>query len=84
MLTPYARDRALKGLRHKIRTQPANIPLLLTGTEVAALFRVNPRTVKGWAVTGKMPVVRTLGGHRRYPWNAVKRHLQLLEIEVPS
>ena len=40
---------------------------LLTPGEVAALFRVTPKTVTRWAEAGKLPVVRTLGGHRRFP-----------------
>ena len=38
----------------------------LTPGEVAALFRVDPKTVTRWAQQGKLSVVRTLGGHRRY------------------
>lgn len=39
---------------------------LLTPAEVAELFRVNPKTVTRWAQAGKISVVRTLGGHRRF------------------
>lgn len=39
---------------------------LLTPAEVAALFRVDPKTVTRWAKTGRLDCVRTLGGHRRY------------------
>lgn len=39
---------------------------LLTPAEVAALFRVDPKTVTRWANTGKLTSLRTLGGHRRY------------------
>ncbi|MEV8630109.1 BldC family transcriptional regulator [Streptosporangium sp. NPDC051023] len=42
------------------------IEALLTPSEVAALFRVNPKTVARWARTGKLTSVRTIGGHRRY------------------
>jgi excisionase family DNA binding protein len=38
----------------------------MTPAEVAALFRVDPKTVTRWAVAGKLAAVRTLGGHRRY------------------
>lgn len=40
--------------------------ILLTPSEVAARFRVDPKTVTRWAKTGKLPSIRTLGGHRRY------------------
>jgi len=39
---------------------------LLNPAEVAALFRVDARTVTRWANTGKLTSLRTLGGHRRY------------------
>ncbi len=39
---------------------------LLTPSEVAALFRVDPKTVTRWAKAGKLSSIRTLGGHRRY------------------
>lgn len=40
---------------------------LLLPHEVAALFRVDVKTVTKWARAGKLPSIRTLGGHRRYP-----------------
>jgi excisionase family DNA binding protein len=40
---------------------------LLTPAEVAAMFRVDPKTVTRWAKAGKLTSIRTLGGHRRYP-----------------
>jgi len=39
---------------------------LLTPSEVAALFRVDPKTVTRWAKAGKLGSIRTLGGHRRF------------------
>lgn len=39
---------------------------LLTPGEVAARFRVDPKTVTRWANAGKLTALRTLGGHRRY------------------
>ncbi|KQY56978.1 MULTISPECIES: BldC family transcriptional regulator [unclassified Nocardioides] len=39
---------------------------LLTPSEVAALFRVDPKTVTRWAKAGKIGSIRTLGGHRRF------------------
>jgi excisionase family DNA binding protein len=39
---------------------------LLTPGEVAALFRVDPKTVTRWAQDGRLSSVRTLGGHRRF------------------
>ena len=42
------------------------VETLLTPAEVAALFRVDPKTVTRWAKAGKLSSIRTLGGHRRY------------------
>jgi excisionase family DNA binding protein len=39
---------------------------LLTPAEVAAAFRVDPKTVTRWAKSGKLNSIRTLGGHRRF------------------
>ncbi|MEV2278369.1 BldC family transcriptional regulator [Nocardiopsis sp. NPDC049922] len=46
-------------------------PELLTSSEVARLFRVDPKTVTRWAEAGKLSTIRTLGGHRRYPASQV-------------
>jgi len=46
--------------------QRAESDALLTPSEVATLFRVDPKTVTRWAKAGKLTAVRTLGGHRRY------------------
>ncbi|MBA2740365.1 MAG: BldC family transcriptional regulator [Nocardioidaceae bacterium] len=45
---------------------------LLTPSEVAALFRVDPKTVTRWAKAGKLSSIRTLGGHRRYRESEVR------------
>lgn len=49
---------------------------LLTPAEVAALFRVDPKTVTRWANTGKLTSIRTLGGHRRFKESEVKALLK--------
>lgn len=54
---------------------------LLTPAEVAALFRVDPKTVTRWAQAGKLNAIRTLGGHRRYREAEVR---QLLDGAVPQ
>jgi excisionase family DNA binding protein len=38
----------------------------LTPAEVAAMFRVNTKTVARWAQEGKLRAARTPGGHRRF------------------
>lgn len=39
---------------------------LLTPGEVAALLRVDPKTVTRGASAGRLGSIRTLGGHRRF------------------
>jgi excisionase family DNA binding protein len=48
---------------------------LLTPSEVAAMFRVNPKTVTRWHRTGKVSAIRTLGGHRRFKASEIRRLL---------
>jgi excisionase family DNA binding protein len=48
---------------------------LLTPAQVAKQFGVKPKTVAGWARSGRLPAVRTLGGHRRYRESDVRRLL---------
>ena len=54
---------------------------LLTPSEVAAMFRVNPKTVTRWARAGKLTAIRTLGGHRRFKVSEIKRCLEEMSTE---
>ena len=56
---------------------------LMTPSEVARLFRVDAKTVSRWAQEGKLPYIRTLGGHRRYPREEVMRLLADRAQSVP-
>ena len=42
-------------------------PSYLHTAEVADILHVSPKTVSRWAKEGKLPYLKTLGGHRRYP-----------------
>jgi excisionase family DNA binding protein len=55
---------------------------LLTPSEVAALFRVNPKTDTRWARSGKLTAIRTLGGHRRFRASEIRRCLEEMSREV--
>jgi len=57
---------------------------LMTPAEVAALFRVDPKTVTRWAQQGKLTCVRTLGGHRRFRTNEVQDLLHRSSTEDPT
>ena len=48
---------------------------LLRTREVAQLFQVSERTVAEWARRGRIPSVRTPGGHRLYPAEEVRKLL---------
>jgi len=50
----------------RVTTRVPDAEPLLTPSEVAAMFRVDPKTVTRWAKAGKLTSIRTLGGHRRY------------------
>ena len=39
---------------------------LMKVSEVAKLYHVDAKTVTRWAKTGKIPCIKTPGGHRRY------------------
>jgi excisionase family DNA binding protein len=45
----------------------------LKTAEVAEILHVSPKTVTRWAKDGKLPHSRTLGGHRRFPAEAIDR-----------
>lgn len=53
---------------------------LLTPAEVAALFRVDPKTVTRWAQAGKISSIRTLGGHRRFRRSEVLALLEAAQL----
>jgi excisionase family DNA binding protein len=67
------------------RMNAAEESQLLTPGEVAALFRVNAKTVTRWAQAGKISTVRTLGGHRRFRRDEVEACLHAGQaVEAPS
>ena len=45
----------------------------LRTSEVADLLHVSPKTVSRWAKEGKLPFLKTLGGHRRYPEQEIRQ-----------
>ena len=58
-----------------MNVRPTDTEPLLTPAEVAAMFRVDPKTVTRWAKAGKLSSIRTLGGHRRYRESEVRELL---------
>lgn len=54
----------------------------LKTAEVARILHVSPKTVTRWARDGKLPHSRTLGGHRRFPSDAIEQLAKDLTQEV--
>lgn len=63
-------------------TQTNGSERLLTPGEVAALFRVDPKTVTRWASAGRIGSIRTPGGHRRFRESEVRGMLADLTSEA--
>jgi excisionase family DNA binding protein len=57
---------------------------LLRTADVAMLFQVSERTVSEWARRGRIPSVRTPGGHRRYPAEEIRQLLGDAEERHPD
>jgi excisionase family DNA binding protein len=62
---------------------PAPRSGLMRTKEVALLFHVSERAVTDWAARGRLPSIRTPGGHRRYPAEAVLELARELGIPMP-
>jgi excisionase family DNA binding protein len=56
-------------------------PGFLRPAEVTDLLSVSPKTVSRWAKDGKLPFLKTLGGHRRYPAAEIQQLVDVLRQE---
>ena len=56
-------------------------PSYLRAAEVAEILYVSPKTVSRWAKEGKLPFMKTLGGHRRYPAAKIRELAEKLREE---
>src|SRR5688500_7362940 len=70
--------------RQLMNAHPVETEALLTPSEVATLFRVDPKTATRWAKAGKLSSIRTLGGHRRYRESEVRDLLNGVPQQRPS
>ena len=69
------------------RRQVGNVTIddtepLLTPQQVAAMFRVDPKTVTRWAASGRIGSIRTPGGHRRFRESEIRA--LLAELTMPA
>jgi excisionase family DNA binding protein len=60
------------------RVSTPSEPRYLRTAQVAELLHVSPKTVSRWAQEGRLPYLRTLGGHRRYPDAEIRALLESL------
>ena len=49
---------------------------------MADILHVSIKTVSRWAKEGKLPYLRTLGGHRRYPEAEIRALVAELTVQV--
>jgi excisionase family DNA binding protein len=56
-------------------------PSYLHTAEVADILHVSPKTVSRWAKEGKLPFLKTLGGHRRYPAAEIRQLATELQVQ---
>ena len=59
-------------------------PSYLHTAEVADILHVSPKTVSRWAKEGKLPFMKTLGGHRRYPEAEIRKLAEELREEATA
>ena len=55
-------------------------PSYLHAAEVADILHVSPKTVSRWAKEGRLPFLKTLGGHRRYPEAEIRELANELQV----
>jgi excisionase family DNA binding protein len=60
------------------------VPSYLRTAEVADILHVSPKTVSRWAKEGKLPFLKTLGGHRRYPEAKIREVASDLREDVTA
>jgi len=68
-----------------VATQPSgkavsDPPSYLYPAEVADILHVSPKTVSRWAKEGRLPFLKTLGGHRRYPEAEIRGLANQLQV----
>ena len=58
-------------------------PRYLRTPKSPSFLQVSPKTVSRWAQEGRLPYLRTLGGHRRYPDAEIRALLETLSEPSP-
>ena len=96
-LPASSQDQPVNRARHRCRArqtkgcavaaQPSgkaatDYPSYLRTAEVADLLHVSPKTVSRWAKEGRLPFLKTLGGHRRFPEAEIRELAEELREEA--
>jgi excisionase family DNA binding protein len=68
-------------LHQRTRPLPDAEPFLHP-SQLADLLHLSPKTIARWTTDGRLPYQRTLGGHRRYPEQAIRQLAASLAQEV--
>jgi excisionase family DNA binding protein len=76
---PAARKGCAVATQRSGKAAPKDPPYLHPA-EVADILHVSPKTVSRWAKEGKLPFLRTLGGHRRYPAAEIRQLAEELRV----
>lgn len=76
---PPPRPRSSAGAKAK-----AAAPPYLQTAQVADILHVSPKTVSRWAKEGRLPFLKTLGGHRRYPEAEIRALAASLVVEAEA
>ena len=48
---------------------------LISPKEASKMLKVSTDTLRNWEIAGKLKVIKTLGGHRRYRLEEIKKIL---------
>jgi excisionase family DNA binding protein len=75
MLRQVPKNGSVGPTRGRPSVTAGDAPQLLRSHEVATIFDVTERTVINWAAAGKLPSLRTIGGHLRFRRDDVMRLL---------
>ena len=81
---PLPESAARKGCAVAAQPSPNAAPTYLHTAEVADILHVSPKTVSRWAKEGKLPYLKTLGGHRRYPEAEIRDLAEGLRTEATA
>jgi excisionase family DNA binding protein len=78
----FERSRTVRRDGVAMSNDQADAERLLTPAEVAAMFRVNAKTVTRWARSGRLSAIKTMGGHRRYRLSEVRRAVEAIGTDA--